>query len=392
MSKISKTKKKRKAPSSIPRPIVIDIVRAKPMASRGVDRNGDHYWRAIAYEDGQQSTVWTGRGSREKVRQSILEVVADGAQHPRQRARNETLLTIGEILRAWLYSKQSDPSLRPATKKMYASHSKRVDAVLGKVSVGRVLLATLESYRNRRRREGAKYGTLQNEFLVLRSGWEWARLNEYIPNRVLPRVRVERLKEGDERQSYTPTENEFWAVHDQLPKQWMRTAVLILRATGARLREGWNLTVEELDAGPSTVTLNGKRGMRTILVDRSLFDHLEAVLPAGATGKVMEAMGVTWAAYRDLRTRLAPVCKRVGVQRFTPQGIRRLAVDEVYRAGIDVGVAAAWAGHSPTIALAHYRRATLEDQQRLIDLAAPGRRPDDKGKVLLLAAKISSAG
>jgi integrase len=48
---------------------------------------------------------------------------------------------------------------------------------------------------------------------------------------------------------------------------------------------------------------------------------------------------------RLLRTRYGHPCEREGVPRFTPHGLRRLAVDRLYR-DADPGTAAAFLGHS----------------------------------------------
>ena len=382
-------KKEEGSPPAVPPPLVIDTVRAGVLADRGQDVQGRWYWRAVRYTDGGRDTLWTGRGSREEARQAILEAMARGPEPEKAaRGKGSVLETFEELVRAWLFAKESDPSLSPRTKKMYRSHTKPVVRLLGKVAVERVRLETLEQYRNARRRENAKHGTISQELLVIRTSWSWGRQNAYIPDRDLPRVKVEKRKEGDERHKYTPTEGEFWKVFDTIKIAWLRTALVILRCTGSRIGEAWNLTWEELDEQKRTVVLHGKRGARTILVDEVLLTHLADVRPEGATGRVMESLGLGERHFKDgCVDRLATACKKAGVQRFSPQGIRRLAVDEVYRSGADVGIAAAWAGHSPAVALAHYRRATLDDQERLVALAAPGRRPEEKGKVVALPTR-----
>lgn len=44
--------------------------------------------------------------------------------------------------------------------------------------------------------------------------------------------------------------------------------------------------------------------------------------------------------------------------------LRRAAVDAFLRAGVDVGTAAAFFGHSPQVMLEHYRRANIDDHRK----------------------------
>jgi hypothetical protein len=47
-------------------------------------------------------------------------------------------------------------------------------------------------------------------------------------------------------------------------------------------------------------------------------------------------------------------------------------VDALYRAGVDVSVAAAVLGHSPAVALRHYRRASEDDRHEAVRRARLG--------------------
>ena len=57
---------------------------------------------------------------------------------------------------------------------------------------------------------------------------------------------------------------------------------------------------------------------------------------------------------------------------FTPHGLRRLVVDRLARAGVDVGTAAALLGHSPTVMLQHYRAVNDGDRRRAVAQARLG--------------------
>jgi integrase len=53
------------------------------------------------------------------------------------------------------------------------------------------------------------------------------------------------------------------------------------------------------------------------------------------------------------------------VPKFTPHGLRRMAVDRMARAGVEPSVAASITGHDPNVMLQHYR-AVSDDDLRLV--------------------------
>jgi integrase len=60
------------------------------------------------------------------------------------------------------------------------------------------------------------------------------------------------------------------------------------------------------------------------------------------------------------------------VPRFSPHAIRRLASDELIRAGVDLGTYAELMGHSPKVALEHYRKASPADRRDAVTRAGLG--------------------
>ena len=69
---------------------------------------------------------------------------------------------------------------------------------------------------------------------------------------------------------------------------------------------------------------------------------------------------------------LKPACAKAGVRRFTPHGVRRMVVDELQNAGVDVGTAQNLSGHSPEVMLKHYRGVTAQDLKRGVKTAGLG--------------------
>lgn len=64
---------------------------------------------------------------------------------------------------------------------------------------------------------------------------------------------------------------------------------------------------------------------------------------------------------------------------YTPQGLRRLAVDALYEAAqdaqVDVGTVAAIMGHSPSTELRHYRTPSLKAKRAAVVAAGLGMVP-----------------
>lgn len=65
-----------------------------------------------------------------------------------------------------------------------------------------------------------------------------------------------------------------------------------------------------------------------------------------------------------LRDRIARACERAGVPVFTPHGLRRLADDMLYEAGVDPGITSKTLGQSPEVALRSYRQVRPTTQHR----------------------------
>lgn len=85
----------------------------------------------------------------------------------------------------------------------------------------------------------------------------------------------------------------------------------------------------------------------------------------GCTAVELDATGHTMIAR-------VKACGVAGVRRFSPHALRRAAVVALYRAGTDVSVAASVAGHSPAIALKHYREVAESETASAIKAARLG--------------------
>ena len=132
-----------------------------------------------------------------------------------------------------------------------ARHAVRI---LGDVPIRALKRATLEGYRNLRRKEGAASSCVKREIKTLRSAHKWARSNELIPDRELPRVAV---KVVPVRTKYNPTVDEVWRVIDAM-SGWPWFVASMMALTGARIGEIASLRAEALRG--DHLILNGKTG------------------------------------------------------------------------------------------------------------------------------------
>lgn len=87
----------------------------------------------------------------------------------------------------------------------------------------------------------------------------------------------------------------------------------------------------------------------------------------------------------ELRRVIKRACLRLGIEPFLPHGIRRSAVDALYRSGADIGAASSILGHSATVALQHYRRSSESDNRAAMQLSRLGYLPE--GQVIVLAER-----
>jgi hypothetical protein len=82
--------------------------------------------------------------------------------------------------------------------------------------------------------------------------------------------------------------------------------------------------------------------------------------------------------------RLRVACKNAEVPYFAPGGARRFVVRELYRSGEDPSVAGAVVGHSPVVAMRHYRDVSQEEKREAMARArlGYGLLPDLDGQVI----------
>ncbi len=376
-----------------PAPIIVGDARARVV--RGPNAEGRFYWRwwhggSAARDDGGGALGWRTREEAS----TELASVATASTVPAHR----DVKTIRDVLETWAASQKARADLSPATVAQRLHVAAMLARVIGDVRIERVTRETLETYRAVRLREPARYatttrdgrklsGTLDRmtslrtvrlELETLRLAWRWACDVGAIPaHRELPRFTV-RLN-GWTRNRTTPTREQVAAVLAEL-KGWARLAIVLLACTGCRKGEVLSLTWADVDLDGERLTVRGKVGLRSVPLGGAAVEALAEALAAldvvagpMFAGSKHTTMGI------DLP--VARACERAGVPVFAVGALRRYAVRELYRAGVDPAVAASVVGHSPAVAMAHYRQVSEEERAEAVARARLVAPVADAGKV-----------
>lgn len=347
------------------------VVRVHPMRARVVrgphkDGSGRWYWRVQHSHDATTETVWTGWATRDEVADRMVALINAPAPAPAQKDAEE-ITTVRDLLEVWVGHEDDRADTSRHWKRNARCCAAHVAATVGAARLDRVTSATLERHRDGRLRSGAAPSTVRQELKAFRAAWRWGREIGLCPDRSLPRMR---LKVEPVRDRYTPSRDEVVQVIGALTG-WPQLAVWLLYATGARVGEVAGLTPDDVDLTRATVTLRGKTGTRTVPLAADVVSALRAWTPPERAATVLGVSPKVVTGHLG-SVHLRRACAAVGVKRFSPHGLRRAAVDAFLRAGVDPGTAAAFLGHSPQVMLAHYRRATAEDQRRALLAAGLG--------------------
>ena len=319
---------------------------------RGPNAEGDWYWRA---RDAEDRTVWTGWASRAALLQSA----------PGEAPEPPSLRTVADLLAQWMEARERDPQLKPETLVSYATRAKGVLAAVGDEPLTDLGPAFMERLRDRLIAAGLTQRGVNARQRLIRSAARWAAAEERLTHRPLPVVRLRSAERVN--LDYTPTEVEALAALREMSGE-TGLAATVLAITGARVSEVVYLKRGDLDLYGGWLRLNGKTGPRRF----PLIAELRALLGdrGCSTGGCPEPTHPDDPLFRwpmrvpedAVRDQLAHACRRAGVPRFTPHGLRRMVVNRILRAGADITAAAELMGHSPSVMLSYYRRVSSEDR------------------------------
>lgn len=380
------------------KPAPFAMGRVKCWVMREREEEPRWYWRAtIRLGRDSHQAVWSGWATESDARRAVAAQIAEGIEDAPVPAAAKTndkgLETLRDLLEIWMASVESSQRARK-TKILYQQICRSISASYGELAVGRFGLKEWESIRDGLLRGGYSDGTARLYAEILGCAWRWARERGLVPNVVLPassKIKVRKGTDGhgmDNESTYT--EEEWWQIVDVLPEGWVQTMARLLEATGARVGEIASLHWDQVDLDDLILTVRGKTGERAVAIAPALRDYLDSTYPADKRqGRVLDVS----LAYVPIgfRHHLGLACEQLEITYRMPKQIRHQTVDRLYSAGVDPSAAAALLGHSPAVALAHYRRVRAVDKARAVALAGLGERPGQAKVVELLPRKAASA-
>lgn len=214
----------------------IDVgpIRLFPVSGRARP-DGSKYWKAR----------WTGAsGGRTEVilgwlqEPDAIEAAAGLLTSTYKEPINQgQIQTVEQLLRLWGREQKARTDIEPRTKTFYRTAVRRLTRNIGKVTVQRLDVNTLNRYH---RNAGIAASTAIGDLGVLRQAWQWGRERNRVPDRTLPTVRIKQKPREERHLSW----DEAWAVVNWL---WMNApphvalAVHVQAASGCRISEASRL-------------------------------------------------------------------------------------------------------------------------------------------------------
>ena len=338
-------------------------------------KNGEWYWRAELHRDGESRTLWTGWATRQAAEMRVAALLADGLEQPvKAGSTDRSIETVKDLMEVYVAATEDRQDIKPNTKSIARTSGKHIVRHMSAVLLTRLTMREMESFRDARLKEGAATQTTHHDITILRRAWKWARPLGLCPDHPLP---APKLEVSPTRDKYTPTRDEFWLVLDAL-EGWPRLMVEILGNTGARVGEGAALRWCDIDFKAGKVRIEQpKKSKKERYRYVPLTAPLESSLKEWGVGHMSSRiLPVSFDTARTSITQrwLKPTCERVGVPYFTPHGIRRMVIDQLYESGNDPGTVGKMMGHCEKVALKYYRQARHSDMERAVRLAALGQR------------------
>lgn len=301
---------------------------------------------------GRKSTGCTDRTAARAWLAQRQRLAADPAHAAASQA------TLGDWIRRTLADKRAHRSA--GTVNVYEDKLGHWARILGVGSrLSEITPSTCDRYAEQRRAEGAAVLTIYKEFSAMtqllkaakRAGCfpgDLAALRPmWVVQHVVPRKRALTAPEVSALLA---------ACHPRL-----RALVSRLVGLGLRLGEACRMRPEDLDRGSWVVSVRGTKTAGSRRVIPVLAPFREMVLASLEVGEFGQYLNVT----RDL----AKACKRAGIERCTPNDLRRTQATLLHEAGVDPDVIRRLLGHSTT---AMVNRVYAQPRpQALAELAEP---------------------
>ena len=297
-------------------------------------KRGAIWYARIYLPDGRRSRISTQCTDR-RAAEAALRDFERRAQGSTDSATHTPAHTVADALNYLVDKGAAD--VAPGTVRMYIEKGGHLVRLLGEHDVNGLTSDGLLSYIHQRLNEGAARETVRKELSTLRRALTLAkerRLMQSEPRNVFPSFRVR----YQPRQRYL-TQEEVVKLLGQLPSQW-QLWVMIAILTGGRDSEVDGLRWEQIDFDRSTVFLSGTKtakSRRTIPLPSLLAQWL---LPR------RQPTGLVVGDWPNVRRDLAAACERAGIDRVSPNDLRRTYASWLKQNGIDSYIVAQLLGHT----------------------------------------------
>lgn len=354
---------------SPPPAIHVDNVHAR--ALRGPRPPGLWYWQARRYAGSTEHAIWSGWATPAQAARTVANLVEPPAATPSR----PDIRTVDDLLRAFLADYSARPDLSDETKADAVSRHNALTSRIGAVELSRCDGATLATLQSQLLRDGQATTTIRSLMDRLLQAWTWGR-DRGLCEGHLARPRLRAIASPKP----TPRDADVWAAIDHL-EGWRRLMALLLAELGCRPGEAVKLTWTHVDLDRARLCLDGKTGPRWLPLSPTLREELRAFEPDPAKRTDRVLPGAESTARETFASAWKRACAAAGVPHCEPYGLRRRACDALYRA-TDPGTAAAFLGHSPTIALKYYRRPTPADLEAAMTRANLSRPPQSPSQTM----------
>ena len=279
------------------------------------------------------------------------------------------MVTVGDLLARWVAVQEERVragELAEGTVASYRTVARHWSDVLGEVTLPRLTRALVEDTIRGWRAGGVSARTARLAHRVISMVCAWGYRRELCPELDLRRLEAASVDEDEHVNcSYTPTRAEVERVIGAIGQPAYRSLVQLMAATGCRVGEAAALRVGSWDRTRAELVITGRDEVRArrgkvkprrfpILGD---LGPLLAELAGDRQAQEPLVQGVASSAGVSVNDQLELACARVGVERFTPHGIRRMVVMELLDV-TDAGTVSDLTGHSVQILLTAYVRPT----------------------------------
>lgn len=315
-------------------------------------------WRVEWYPEGgqgKQRTRSLGWLSRVQAERTAAALLAGGLLDERPQATTAgEIRTVRDVLEIYNGALHARGDLRASTRGAYEGCLARLQRHVGELPVALLGRSVATTYRDRylAHTGGSGTQTIHTDLSLLGSAVRYLQ-DRGLQIRSPARLRLQIRRTYSDR---TPSPAEVEAVLAQLSTPWHRAALCLLWGTGARIGDLALLTWADVSPTAITISEESKTGRRVIPLTARAIEGL-AILREHHPGTAASSV---WPARRSFRQTLYNALHRgaklAGVEAFSCHALRRLAVNELRQAGVELEVVAAITGHSVQTLLRYYRR------------------------------------